>query len=59
VKREIREVGDKPDVLPAAEVMLHLIRAGVLDIATADRIKEDYELHHRFKIKADSFRLLL
>jgi hypothetical protein len=59
VKRAIREVGAKLEVVRTADVMVRLIRAGVLDIATADRIKDDWELHHRFKIKADSFRDLL
>jgi hypothetical protein len=59
VKRAIREVGAKLEVVRTADVMVRLIRAGVLDIATADRIKVDWELHYRFKIKADSFRDLL
>jgi len=59
VKRAIREVGAKLEVVRTADVMVRLIRAAILDIATADRIKDDWELHHRFKIKADSFRDLL
>ena len=59
VKRAIREVGAKLEVVRTADVMVRLIRAGILDIATADRIKDDWELHHRFKIKTDSFRDLL
>jgi hypothetical protein len=59
VKRAIREVGAKLEIVKTADVMVYLIRSGVLDLATADEIKTEWEQHHRFKIKANSFRELL
>jgi hypothetical protein len=39
--------------------MVSLIRAGILDVAAADRIKNEWAQYHRFKIKTDSFQELL
>ena len=59
IKRAIREVGAKLEVVRTTDLMVSLIRAGILDVAAADRIKDDWAQYHRFKIKADSFRELL
>jgi len=59
VKRAIREVGAKLEVVRTTDLMVNLIRAGILDVASADRIKDDWAQYHRFKIKADSFQELL
>jgi hypothetical protein len=40
-------------------VILELIVAGVLDVAAADKIKDDWENQHRFRIKVTSFSDLL
>jgi len=59
IKRAIREVGAKLEVVRTTDLMVSLIRAGILDVASADRIKDDWAQYHRFKIKADSFQELL
>jgi predicted nucleic acid-binding protein len=59
IKRAIREVGAKLEVVRTTDLMVSLIRAGILDVAAADRIKDDWAQYHRFKIKADSFQELL
>lgn len=59
VKRAIREVGAKLEVVRTTDVMVNLIRAAVLDVADADKIKDDWAQYHRFRIKADSFQEFL
>lgn len=62
VNRALREAGlaDHPlEVLRTRDVMVTLIRVGVLDVEEADRIKAMWALHHRFKIEATSFADLL
>ena len=59
IKRAIREVGAKLEVVRTTDLMVSLIRAVILDVASADRIKDDWAQYHRFKIKADSFQELL
>jgi predicted nucleic acid-binding protein len=59
VKRAVRAVGAKLEVIKTADVMVALIRIGALDVVAADRIKDTWALHHRFKVKANSFRELL
>jgi predicted nucleic acid-binding protein len=59
VKRAIREVGARLEVVRTTDVVVALIRAGALDIAAADQIKDTWAQHHRFRIKAASFRDLL
>lgn len=59
VKRSIREVGAKLEILKTSDVIVNLIRAGRLDLTEADRIKAEWEHYHRFKPKAHSFRELL
>ena len=46
-------------VLRTQDVVLSLIRADVLTVEEADRIKADWEKHHRFRLRAASFRDLL
>jgi predicted nucleic acid-binding protein len=59
IRRVIREVGAKLEIVTTIDVMVALIRLGVLDIDAADRIKDDWAQHHKFRIKAASFRDLL
>lgn len=59
VKRTIREVGARLEVVRTTDVVVALIRTGALDIAAADHIKDTWAQHHRFRIKAASFRDLL
>ena len=59
IKRAIREVGAKLEVVRTTDLMVSLIRAGILDVAAADRIKDEWAQYHRFKIKTDSFQELL
>jgi hypothetical protein len=47
------------EIVSTIDVMVTLIRLGVLDIDAADRIKDDWAQHHKFRIKAASFRDLL
>jgi hypothetical protein len=47
------------EVVSTVDVVLTLIRAGVLDVAAADGIKDAWAQHHRFRIKVASFRDLL
>jgi predicted nucleic acid-binding protein len=58
VNRALREVGfaaPRLEIVRTPDVMVALIRAGVLAIAEADSIKETWEKRHRFRIKAASF----
>jgi hypothetical protein len=59
IRRAIREVGATLEIVTTIDVMVTLIRLGVLDIDAADRIKDDWAQHHKFRIKAASFRDLL
>jgi predicted nucleic acid-binding protein len=52
-------VGTTLQVLRTPDVMVDLIRSGVLTIAEADVIKDAWAQHHRFRIKAASFADLL
>ena len=36
-----------------------MIRQGLLDIAEADRIKQEWATRHRFRLKLDSFKELI
>ncbi len=58
VNRALREAGlagRKLEILRTQDVIVALIHAGVLDVATADQIKDAWANYHRFKIKALSF----
>ncbi len=59
VKRVVREMGARLEVVRTVDVVVELIRAGVLDIAAADRIKDTWAQHHRFRIKTATFLDLL
>jgi len=57
--REAGVAGTTLQVMRTPDVMLDLIRSGVLTVAEADSIKDAWARHHRFKIKAASFADLL
>lgn len=62
VNRALREaglVGRKLEILRTQDVIIALIRDGVLDITTADQLKDMWANQHRFRIKAESFSDLL
>jgi predicted nucleic acid-binding protein len=59
VKTAIREVGMAVEIIRTIDVMVTLIRAGILDLTEADAIKDDWKQNHRFRIKAASFSELL
>ncbi|MDE0023991.1 MAG: hypothetical protein OXP69_06190 [Spirochaetaceae bacterium] len=43
-------------VLTTKDLMVSMIREGVLDIAEADQIKDEWAARHRFRLKLRSFR---
>ena len=43
-------------LLTTQDLMASMIREGLLDIAEADSIKDDWSSHHRFRLKLRSFR---
>ena len=43
-------------VLTTQDLMVSMIGEGLLDIAEADRIKDEWALRHRFRLKLRSFR---
>jgi len=57
--RESALVGTKLTVLRTPDIMVALIRASALTVDEADRVKAEWEQHHRFRLKARSFRDLL
>jgi predicted nucleic acid-binding protein len=57
--REAGIAGRALAILRTQDVVVELIRTGVLTIEQADRIKLDWETHHRFRITAPSFASLL
>jgi predicted nucleic acid-binding protein len=59
VRRAIRGVGAKLEVVRTVDIMVTLIRTGVLKIDAADQIKDGWAHQHKFRIKAASFRDLL
>jgi predicted nucleic acid-binding protein len=62
VNRALSEAGlagHPLEILRTQDVIVTLIRIGVLDVAEADRIKALWAQHHRFTIKATSFTDLL
>ena len=40
------------------DLMVSMIRDGLLDVADADTIKEEWEQHHSFRLKISSFAIL-
>jgi hypothetical protein len=62
MSRAVREAGlagARLNILRTQDLMVALIRAGVITAEEADTIKRDWERHHRFRIKATSFRDLV
>jgi predicted nucleic acid-binding protein len=59
VRRAIREVGAKLEVVKTVDIMVTLIRTGVLNADAADQIKDGWAHQHKFRIKEASFRDLL
>jgi predicted nucleic acid-binding protein len=62
MNRALREAGlvaKKLEVMRTPDLMVTLIRAGILTITEADLIKEIWEKQHRFRIKAASFENIL
>lgn len=57
--REAELTGAKLVVLRTQDIIVSLIRASVLTLDEADDIKANWEQHHRFRLKAPSFRDLL
>lgn len=60
VNRALREAGlaaTKLEIMRTSDVMVVLICAGILTVTDADRIKDTWEQHHRFRIKATSFKV--
>ena len=43
-------------ILTTQDLMVSMIREDLLDIAEADRIKDDWAVRHRFRLKLRSFR---
>ncbi len=46
-------------VLGTQEIMVHLIRLGVIDLTEADGVKDTWAEHHRFRLAIGSFAELL
>ncbi len=62
VNRALREAGltaTRLEIMRTSDVMVALIRANILTIEDADHVKDEWELRHRFSIKAASFRDIL
>lgn len=62
IRRAIEEAGiagNPLTVLRTQDVIVHLIRAKLLEIEAADAIKENWHLNHRFTIRIGSFAELL
>ena len=46
-------------ILSTQDLMVSMIREGLLEIEEADRIKQQWAKRHRFRLKLDSFQSLL
>ena len=46
-------------ILKTQDLMVSMIREGLLEVEEADRIKQDWAAHHRFRLKLGSFRELV
>ena len=46
-------------ILATQDLVVSMIREGLLDVAEADRIKREWATRHRFALKLDSFQSLL
>ena len=58
IKIILREFPQLP-IVRTQDIILQLIRIEALNVAEADAIKEDWELHHRFRLTIKSFSQLL
>lgn len=62
IRRAIEEAGitgNPLTILRTQDVIVHLIKAKLLEIEAADAIKENWHLNHRFTIRIGSFVELL
>ena len=46
-------------ILSTQDLVVSMIREGLLDVVEADRIKHEWATRHRFRLKLDSFQNLL
>ena len=42
-------------ILATQDLVVSMIREGLLDVVEADRIKQEWATRHRFRLKLDSF----
>ena len=56
---EARRVNDGLMILGTADLMVQMIREGLLTVADADAIKDNWAANHRFKLKFASFAGLI
>ncbi|WP_346907832.1 hypothetical protein [uncultured Roseibium sp.] len=56
---EARRIDERLVVLGTAELTVQMIREGLLSVAKADTIKDDWAANHRFRMKVETFRDLL
>lgn len=54
--RHAREADATLRILATQDLMVSMIREGLLEVGQADRIKRDWASRHRFRLKLDSFR---
>ena len=53
---QARHIDQALRILTTQDLMVSIIGEGLLDIAEADSIKDDWATHHRFHLKLHSFR---
>jgi predicted nucleic acid-binding protein len=53
--REALRIEAALTVVGTADLIVQVIREGLLSVAEADAIKSDWETHHRFKLAFGSF----
>ncbi|WP_420635211.1 hypothetical protein [Candidatus Palauibacter sp.] len=62
IKRAVREAAVVPQelrIVRTEDIILELIRHGLLTIADADEMLADWAANHRFRLRFPSFRVLL
>jgi hypothetical protein len=57
--KEDRHLGNPIDIVRSSDVVVELIRRGVLTVEQADAIKDLWSNEHRFRLKCSTFRELL
>ena len=57
--RHAREADASLRILATQDLMVSMIREGLLDVEQADRIKRDWAARHRFRLTLDSFQELI